>query len=191
MNEVAVTEPTTSSPKRDQVLAALAAGKSTAEAATEAGCSIPYAQVVAREQKASVTISVGPNDAAELEAALKDSPSSEGIQVVNVASPHIRRAGVDEIAELIWPYTMERVGGRYRIGDEAFEQAAKNALEAAGCFLVKARGHSAELVRLALVIWPALWRDYGTRGRYIVNISVSTESAAMAMSAAEKYLAHA
>jgi DNA-binding CsgD family transcriptional regulator len=191
MNEVA-TEPTKSSPKRDQVLAALAAGKSSAEAAKEAGCTRNYVYGIVREQKPSVSISVNEDESAELISALENEVPGP-IRVDSVASPYVPESvvpGLSQIAELIWPYVMERVGGRYTIGDQAFEVAAKNALEAADCFLIKARGHSTELVRLALVVWPALWRNYGARGRYIKNSSVSIESAALAMSAAEKYLTY-
>lgn len=162
MNEVA-TGQVQSSSKKDVVLAALAMGKSPSEAAKEAGCAIQYVYGIVKNQKA------------EAEDDCKDPglPSRQAI------------------VEHIWPCTMERAGGRYRIGDERFANAAKDAQEAADCFLIKARGHPAELVRLALIVWPAIWRDYGGRGRYIVNMSVSSESAAMAMSAAEKYLEHA
>lgn len=210
MNEVAVREPTTSSPKRDRVLAALAAGKSTAEAAAEAGCSIPYAQVVAREQKASVSITVDPNEAAELKSALKDFPSSEGIQVVNVASPHIHRAGVEQldadtpeenrkdpglpsrraVAKRIWPIVAERVCRRLRANDERFKNAAQDAYEAADCFLIKARGHDGDVVDAALTTWPTMWRDYAARG-VMQNIQLATESANMALAAAKVFLAHA
>ena len=160
-----------SSSKKDLVASALARGLSPADAAKAAGCHIGYAHVIAREQKASTLDVETPDDSENR----KDSP---------FPSRHA-------IAEHIWPCAMERAGGRYKIGDERFANAARAALEAADCFRSTARGRWTELVRWAVIIWRPVWRDYAARGRVIRNVAVSAESAAMAMSAAQKYLEHA
>ncbi len=199
MSEVAVTEPAQSSLKRDRVLASLAAGKSPAEAAIDAGCTRNYVHGIAREQKASVSITVDPQEAAELESALK---------MDSAASPYVRRAGVDQleadapevpesaesirresVAKRNWPIIFERVCRRLRANDERFKNAAQDAYEAADCFLIKARGQDGDVADFALTIWPKIWQDYVKRG-VTHNIQLATDSAEQAFLAAKVFLNH-
>lgn len=176
--------------KKERVLAALRAGKSAVEAAEEAGCAVQYVYTIIGKSRAR-PVSVPDEDSIP-----EPTPARcAGVAELDNETPApfivVPLPGIREIAAHIWPTTMDRTGGRYRMGDERFTNAAKDAYEAADCFLIKARGHSPEVVNAALVVWPALWNDYASRGRVITNMQVSAESAAMAMSAAEKYLDHA
>jgi hypothetical protein len=183
---IATAEQVQSLSKRDRVLAALAAGKTPAEASREAGCAIQYVYGIVKKQRESVSLSLNPESAAELESALKDSSVVQNI-VMEPAPPTATRR---VISELIWPDVLERVANRLRRGDERIETAVKDAWEAADCFLLKARGRSSDVTRAALVIWPAMWRDYAKRGPMIKNFQVSAESAEMALDAAKVFLEH-
>ncbi len=198
--EVATTvEQAQSSSKREKVLEALAAGKSSAEAAARAECTIQYVYGIVRKQKESGTEALDEDESGKSAKPVSALSAEEPglVQMDSVASPceaeNRKEPGLPSrkaISERIWPYTMERAGNRYKVGDDCFEKAATDAFEAADLFIIEARGHPAELVRLALVIWPTLFHDYGIRGRYITNVAVAEPSAALALSAAEKYLAH-
>jgi hypothetical protein len=163
------------------VLAALAAGKTSAEAAKEAGCTIQYVYGIVKKRDEPGP--VGPARSAGVVEMDKETP------VEDRKDPGLPALRI--VAERIWPDVMVRVAGRLSRGDERMKIAAKDAWEAADCFRIKARGHPEDVVAAALLIWPVMWRDYAGRGRVIQNVSVSSESAAMALEAAKAFLKHA
>jgi hypothetical protein len=92
----------------------------------------------------------------------------------------------EEVAALIWPTILERVARRLRKNDERFKTAAKDANEAAKCFVAEAEGKDPQLVALALAIWPSIWRDYVARG-IMRNLELALESVPRAFEAARVF----
>jgi hypothetical protein len=122
----------------------------------------------------------GPVRCAGVDQLEKDTP-----EVPERAKP-IDRANV---AARIWSPVMERLARRLRLNDERFENAAKDAFEAADCFLIKARGHSPEVVDAALAVWPAIWCEYH-RGALIKNFQLAIDTAEIALNAAKVFVTH-
>lgn len=185
-----------SSSKREKVLEALAAGKSSAEAAAQAGCTIQYVYGIVKKQKESVTVSLDETREAEelrIQECRQSALKTEGpglVQTTGVASPCVAEPiGRGIVAERIWPTIVEKVARRLRRNDERFEVAAKDAFEAADCFFVKARGHDDYVASTALIIWPSIWRDYQNRG-VMKNTELASESAEQALNAAKAFLSH-
>jgi hypothetical protein len=92
----------------------------------------------------------------------------------------------EEVATLIWPTILERVARRLRKNDERFKTAAKDAREAARCFIAVAEKEEFRLIEPALAIWPSIWRDYVARGIQR-NLELALESAPMAFEAARVF----
>jgi hypothetical protein len=188
--ETAEPQAQSTSPKKDLVLAALKQGKNIKEAAAEAGCQVQYARTIAQDaahaastaRSAGLTATFDSESATELKSALE---ASTGDQLVSVQPGPDHR----QIAMHIWPCVMERVARRLRRNDERFKNAAKDTFEAADCFLIKARGRPSEVVEAALIVWPAIWRDYNSRGM-MPNLNLAAESAEMALNAAKIFLDH-
>lgn len=155
--------------RRKQVRDMYEAGASKRDIALKLGVSVG---TVMNDLKASEPESNGPTDVSE-----EHTP--------HIAhAPDNGRVGDDvcSIARVIWPAVLERVAKRLRRNDERFRTAAEDTVEAAQVFRIKAARCDSEQLRLALAIWPAIWRDYNARG-LMKNIQLASESAEMAIEA--------
>lgn len=183
-----LTEPRTK--KRNIVLQALRAGKTVAEAAAEASCTYQYASDLAKQcpPAADVPEQIKPSKATEEEMieALRTTPDVAPLQVLHEEW----HPTAPQVARTIWPCVLERVAQRLYRNDERFATAAEDAHQAADCFMLKVKREPPEIVELALLIWPTIWRDYAKRGRTIPNFQLAAESADMAVNAAKAFLDH-